>query len=300
MTIRVEMLQAARAAPKTLGESAGLVQEFLRRQQNADGGFRDRAGKSDIYYTVFGIDGLLALGGEPQIGRLADYLRSFGNGDGLGLVHLCCLARCWAAISECGEPPPAGSIKCDLLSRIEGFRSPDGGYHPEAGKGAGTAYGDFLALSAYQDLQHAIPNPRGLVQGLESLATEDAAWANDRSVRVGSTAATAAAVLVLQHLENPVNPAVGTWLMARAHPQGGFLAMPNAPIPDLLSTATAIHTLAALGMSLDPIRESCLDFIDSLWTNQGAFHGLWTDEALDCEYTFYALLALGHLSLQEV
>ena len=40
-----------------------------------------------------------------------------------------------------------------------------------------------------------------------------------------------------------------------------------------------------------------LDFIDTLWTNRGGFYGNWTDDVLDCEYTYYGLLALGHLSL---
>ena len=43
--------------------------------------------------------------------------------------------------------------------------------------------------------------------------------------------------------------------------------------------------------------ERCLDFVDSLWNADGGFHGNWTDDYLDCEYTFYGLLALGHLSL---
>ncbi len=68
-------------------------------------------------------------------------------------------------------------------------------------------------------------------------------------------------------------------------------------MPDLLSTATALHALAGLETSLDSIREPCLDFLDSLWDNAGGFHGHWADDTLDCEYTFYGLLALGHLSL---
>jgi hypothetical protein len=68
-------------------------------------------------------------------------------------------------------------------------------------------------------------------------------------------------------------------------------------MPDLLSTATALHALAGLEAPIARVRESCLDFVDSLWTNEGGFHGHWADEHLDCEYTFYGLLALGHLSL---
>ena len=68
-----------------------------------------------------------------------------------------------------------------------------------------------------------------------------------------------------------------------------------APVPDLLSTATALHALDAMHVDLKPLAEPCLDFLDSLWTNRGGFCGSWEDDALDCEYTYYALLALGHL-----
>ena len=41
------------------------------------------------------------------------------------------------------------------------------------------------------------------------------------------------------------------------------------------------------------VREKCLDFIDTLWSAEGGFHGHWADDHLDAEYTFYGLLALG-------
>src|SRR5262245_41341040 len=104
MSLRLEMLQVARLAPKLLGESAELVQSFLRRQQNADGGFKDRTGKSDLYYTVFGLDGLIALQVQ-SVERAENFLGSFSEGDRLDFVHLCCLARCWAAISPTLEQP---------------------------------------------------------------------------------------------------------------------------------------------------------------------------------------------------
>ena len=50
-------------------------------------------------------------------------------------------------------------------------------------------------------------------------------------------------------------------------------------------------------VSLEKIKEPCLDFVDTLWTSQGGFYGNWADDTLDCEYTYYGLLALGHLSL---
>lgn len=75
------------------------------------------------------------------------------------------------------------------------------------------------------------------------------------------------------------------------------MAMPLAPIPDLLSTATSLHALACLDLSLSAsAKELCLNFLDSLWSAEGGFHGHWADDHLDVEYTFYGLLALGHLT----
>jgi len=101
----------------------------------------------------------------------------------------------------------------------------------------------------------------------------------------------------MRHLDTEPRPAVADWLLARFHGEGGFFAAPRAPVPDLLSTATALHALTAMGVDLGRVKEPCLDFLDSLWTSRGGFYGSWVDQALDCEYTYYGLLALGHLSL---
>ncbi len=295
MSLRLEMLQVARLAPKLLGESTELVRHFLERQQNEDGGFKDRSGTSDLYYTVFGLDGLLALQAESPTDRVAAYLRSFGDGRELDFVHLCCLARAWAALSHQARLEFAASA--EILRRIEAFRARDGGYHSVRASESGTAYAAFLAVGAYQDLKAEVKQPMRLVQSLKFLETNDGAWANERNATLGSTNATAAAITTLRNLNAPLNPSAGDWLLARCHREGGFLAAPGAPIPDLLSTATALHALAGLQVSFEPVKEKCLDFIDTLWTNEGAFHGQWADDAVDCEYTYYGLLALGHLSL---
>jgi hypothetical protein len=65
---------------------------------------------------------------------------------------------------------------------------------------------------------------------------------------VGALNATAGAVILIRHLGFPVNHAVGDWLLAQAHPQGGFRAVPGAPIPDLLSTAQSIRGQAGMAL----------------------------------------------------
>src|SRR5688500_18970550 len=116
MSLRLEMLQVARLAPKLLGDSASLVHAFYQSQQNPDGGFNDRSGRSDLYYTVFGLEGLLALQAEFDRDKVRSYLCTFNSGRNLDFIHLCCLARCWAAINEQPAQPE------QLLATIETFR----------------------------------------------------------------------------------------------------------------------------------------------------------------------------------
>ena len=281
------MLQVARLSPNLLGDSSDLVRQFLQSQLLPDGGFADRTGNSDLYYTMFGLESFVALRDDPPA-ETAAYLERFADGDGLDFVHLACLGRCWATLSHGDHrriPREA------ILRRIEAFRSHDGGY------ATGTLYAAFLALGAYEDFQIPLPEPGRLLHSLHSLRALDGAYSNQPCSPRGLTTGTAAAILLLRHLGETPAAGLADWLLARAHPQGGFFALPDAPIPDLLSTATALHALSTLHAPLDPVRESCLDFIDSLWTNRGGFYGSWGDDAIDCEYTYYALLSLGHLSL---
>jgi len=67
-------------------------------------------------------------------------------------------------------------------------------------------------------------------------------------------------------------------------------------IPDLLSTATALHALSLVGASMDEMREKHLDYLDMLWSPQGGFRGHLADNVVDCEYTYYGLLSLGCLA----
>ena len=86
------MLQVARLAPRLLGESIENVREFLDSQQTG-GGFVDRDGSPDLYYTVFGLDGLAAShieetapsanGGGAGSSEVAEFLGGFGSAFGV-------------------------------------------------------------------------------------------------------------------------------------------------------------------------------------------------------------------------
>ena len=251
------MLQVARLAPTLLHEAAEPVAEYFLSRFNDDGGARDRAGQSDLYYTVFALEGLIALQREPPPG-VQRFLETFGHGETLDLVYLCCLARSWAALKQ---PAP------DLAARIEARWNRQSIYH------------SFLAWGALQDLGRR-PEPFPLHDG--SLAR--------------TTPTTAAAVTLLRQMQAPVPDDAVRWLLERAHPEGGFTATQGTPMPDLLSTATALHALSGQKVSFAHLRDKTLDYLDTLWTGR-AFCGNWADDEPDCEYTYYGLLAMGHLSL---
>jgi prenyltransferase beta subunit len=288
------MLQVARLAPRMLGEAAQNVIDFLRSQQNPDGSFKDRAGKGDLYYTVFGVEALAAMRAEVDPRPLTEYLRGFDQVASLDFVHLACLARGWANV-----PPDSldDVTRASLIARIESHRSVDGGYDATPGAAVGTLYGCFLALGAYQDLGIDLPNPQGVLNCITSLRADDGGYANGPDFPHGLTPSTSAAAALLRQLDHPAPPELGQWLLTRCRPEGGFFATPQAPIPDLLSTATALHALAGLHVDFSALKEPCLDFVDTLWSSQGGFYGTWEEDVLDCEYTYYGLLALGHLSL---
>ncbi|MBO1323093.1 prenyltransferase/squalene oxidase repeat-containing protein [Acanthopleuribacter pedis] len=285
------MLQTARLAPRLLSDAASLVAEFTHAHHHQAGGFADRAGDCDLYYTVFGLGNLLALQETVPAEALVGYLQSFGSGEDLDLIHRCALIRAWAGLGDV----PAQHHDA-LAAGLERYRSADGGFNETPDEATGSAYGAFLAVGAYQDLNRETPHADRILASVDALRTQDGGFGNYRDLPMGTTPAFSAAENVKRALGQPLRPEDGDWLLnQRQH--GGFLAVPGAPMPDLLSTAVALFALTALGVSLEVIREPCLDYIDSLWVNRGAFYGNWGDDILDCEYTFYGLLALGCLAL---
>lgn len=292
MSFRLEMLQVARLAPTLLGDSAALVEKFFLSQMNENGGFRDRSGRSDLYYTVFGLEGLMALRADPPFDKIRPFLASHGDGEGLDFVHLSCLLRCWSASGGSNE-----ETMRTLGERINAFRTPDGGYSQKPKAVRCSAYGCLLGWSAMMDAGLPTPEPAVLAECLKALKSHDGGYANEPGLPFGTTTATAAAVALHRHLRLTADPALGNWILAQAAPEGGFKAFQQSPIPDLLSTAVALHALDGLQADYKNFKEHCLDFIDTLWSADGGFHGSWADDFLDCEYSYYGLLALGHLSL---
>jgi prenyltransferase beta subunit len=333
MTVRLDMYKTVNGAHGVLGDSAEAVRRFLRQQLAPDGGFRGRDGRSDLYYTVFGLEASLAMGVEVPRERVSEYLDGFGVGESLDLVHLAALIRCRANLIDAGIGRMEAQARGTIAEHLMGYRSQEGGFDMAPNAERGSAYGSFLALGAWQDLGVDCPDAEAVADSIASLQRPEGGYANEAAMTAGATPATAAAISVLHYLKRPVPESAIRWLLARAHPLGGFEAIPvgrasrpcsegemcgesvspadfardvagseaRTPspriMPDLLSTATALHALSLIGVRVDDMRDKHLDYLDSLWNAQGGFRGHWTDDIVDCEYTYYGLLALGTLAL---
>jgi prenyltransferase beta subunit len=287
------MIDAARRAEIVLRHRKGNVAEFVRGCLHADGGFCNRNGESDPYYTVFGLGCMAALGGSISRPAVAAYLRRFGDGASLDLVHRASLARCWAHIGGQALEP---AVRARLLKHLAEHRTPDGGYAEALGGRRGTVYGCFLALGVHQDLRAEIPDRPGMLALLDSRRMGDGGYANDASGPVSTTTVTAAAVCLLREMGASVATASIEWLRQRSAPEGGFCVSAGMPVPDLLSTATALHAWATCGGDTRAHRDASVAYVLSLWRERGGFAGHEDDQQPDVEHTFYALLALGHLA----
>lgn len=289
MSAATDMIStAARASHFLQADDVKDVVHYLQGLIQPDGGFRGRSTSSDLYYTVFGGACLLALKHPPNLFSFRRYLTSFGDGQGLDFVHAVALVRGWAAL-------PLGLSRArQILPRIAAHQAADGGYNPSLGALQGTAYAAFLSYLAYAESGVPFPLSDALRKSLASLRTENGGYANALNVRVGTTTASAAVVLLKHALWNERDDPAVESLLASACPQGGFRASCEAPGPDLLSTATALYALHTVHV---PYAQTAahLNFIETLWDDDGGFRGHAADSMTDCEYTFYALLSLGCL-----
>lgn len=287
-----EMLSAAQSAGSYLEDGIDRVRGCTARLQAPGGGYVNRAGTPDLYYTVFGIDACVAAGAKPDWHAVSKYLKGFGDGESLDLIHLSCLARCLARVPFDISEERA----CAIAGRIESFRTRDGGFDGRLGSRRGSIYGIFLACSALNELGRRPSDEHRIVGSIQALADNRGYYRNEHGIDLATTNASVGAVLLLQELGSRVDPRTVAWIQEQVSPVGGFRAGPGAPIPDLVSTATALFALRSCGVRLSPEqKEGCVQFIESLWDEEGGFYGTWVDETIDCEHTFYGLLSLGCL-----
>jgi geranylgeranyl transferase type-2 subunit beta len=272
--------------------------DFVRRRQGADGGFPDREGGSDLYYTGFALRSLAVLDAltPDLLGRAAEFLRSSlarqaSVVDFFSLLYSCLLVQAG------GGPDVLAGAPADWPERVaatlETFRTRDGGYAKNAGAGSGSTYHTFLVGLCYQLLGRDVPRPDEVLRFVGSRRREDGGYVEIGPMRRSGTNPTAAAVGVLHLLGVPVpddlRAGVAGFLGEMPSFEGGLRANGRAPLADLLSTFTGAWTLAELGELGRVDAAALLSYARSLELPDGGFRGGLWDDGTDVEYTFYGL-----------
>ncbi len=280
--------------------AADRIVAFLQSAQTVEGGFCDRAGRPDLYYTVFGLSGLVALRKRvPHRKEALAFLDGCRLGPARSFVDLVSLVRCACLVGLAGRTEAADPARLQpVLEQLQRYRSRDGGYsHERPHAETGTLYAAFLAEQAGRDAGVELEGIPAPVARIETFRTPDGAYSNHAGTRHGTASVTAAAAILLARRgQSSVAQAALAALEAMRWPSGGYGAAAAAPAPDLLSTATALYACRRCGRSVSHrVRAATAAFVEGLWSDEGGFRGSDADAAPDVEYTFYGLLALGAL-----
>jgi geranylgeranyl transferase type-2 subunit beta len=279
---------------------------YLRAGQNLDGGWSGREGGSDLYYTAFGLRGLMVLDAlTPEIcTSAAGFLRS-SLSQQASVVDFFSLLYAWVLVQLGGgqdvlaDSPPDWQARVAAL--LETFRTPDGGYAKTPGGASGSTYYTFMVALCYEILARDVPQPEQIAAFVRSRQRDDGGFVEIAPMKRSGTNPTAAAVGLLQMLPGADFSAaeaerVAAFLAEMPSFEGGLRANGRAPLADLLSTFTGAWTLDRLG-ALDRLdREPMQEFVESVEQPAGGFRGGLWDERSDVEYTFYGLGAVALLS----
>ncbi len=283
-------LALQRGAASLDSSASRSVCDFVMGQFNPDGGFRGRSIESDLYYAVFGLECARALDLELPAPAVAGFLRRCAQAE-IDFVHLTCLIRC-AEILGWGAGLDA---MVRWKERLAAHVCKEGGFHRSPGRLSGSIYDSFLGMLAWEAFAEPLPDGRKMVDCLGRLRKRSGGFVNDDGLGTPTTPVTAAALVLHAELGCPEPPGSREWMLSRLCPKGGFRAAALVPVPDLLSTATALHAARTQGWIHCVPADRCLEFVESLWDESGGFGGHALDRRPDCEYTFYGLLALGSL-----
>lgn len=277
--------------------------EFLKGQQRDDGGFAGREGNSDLYYTGFALRGL-GMTGElhgPVAERAAKFLQSRLSSeapiiDFLSLVYGAMLLEASAGIDVFAGRP---QWREQVSTALERFRRPDGGYaKTEEGQSSST-YHTFLFVICNQLIGRPIVDPERLATFVKSRKRDDGGFVEIGPMTKSGTnpsAAAAALLRILNAYDDDTRNDLIDYLLDNQTDEGGFRANTRIPVADVLSTFTAVLTLADLGVLDEMNRDAAAKFVASMELPGGGYLGGAWDSATDCEYLFYGLGAAALLA----
>ncbi len=301
------MSYLARLAVELAARSGGIDADgrarhrrFLLAAQNSDGGFSNRDGSSDAYYTGFALRVLVLLGGIPDSVRkpLCRFLRE-RLASSPSPVDFLSLLFCDLMLQASGHDfafDSAAQRQRTFEAVIEPLARDDGSFAKTERSKYGSLYNTFLITACGELLGIQPFRPDEILRFVRSRRREDGGFAEAVQMRAGGVNPTGAAVALLEILEDRdarIRRRAAEFLRSMQTSEGGFKAAERIPFADLLSTFTGFVALRHLGAADSVDRSAILRFVDSLECPEGGFRaGAW-DETPDVEYTFYGLGSLA-------
>ncbi|MCS7159468.1 MAG: terpene cyclase/mutase family protein [Gemmatales bacterium] len=291
--------------------------QFVLKRQAPQGGFRGRGLDPDIYYSAFALRVLNLLGElntqylQPTCCWVAHLSLPTQS-----LVNLYSYCQCLETLAESNDSkivPIWRRVQDTLPGLLNNYRTGQGGFAARPGDSQAATYQTFLALLCYDLVNQSPSNPEQIVSWLMSQRRPDGGFADHELAPFSGTNPTAAALaslLMIDAISSELREEIIRFLLHAYVPHLGFRAHARIPVPDLLSTFTALWSLWQLGaISLVNIEQlyygiaahqhTCGGFFahlaDSLALQAASDESLEDD--LDVEYTFYGLASLSLLAL---
>jgi geranylgeranyl transferase type-2 subunit beta len=280
---------------------------WLTAQQKPDGGFANRRGNADVYYTAFALRGLTALAElTPETARAAgSFLRAQLDQPedvrvkqpGGAFADAAMASSWWESLALCEEqtgpllsPAQKASAAATTANRLAALRRADGGWAKTDTDGAGSLYHTLLAVCCWMQTGQSIPDADAARAFLRALAQPDGGFLENRySKRPGLNGCAAGVGLSMLLGETADMQRHGALLLTMQDESGGFRAAPAAPMADLLSTYSALFALRVLDRVSPETAVGAARYARSLEQPGGGYAGFALDATADCEYTFYGL-----------
>ena len=240
---------------------------FIKSQQHSSGGFCDRAGNPDPYYSLFGCWLSLATKQNTEIEQLKTYISK------------------QPATSSTVEELAINLVKTELFTKQKNesvfslLRKVFSGHN-------------FMDISYRFFLLALTIDATAKSRFLFNLMAR--VWLPFYKVKKNSPCSLVAALCFARFDLGLSYKNYHKLLMNFHLEKAGFRAFETTPFSDTLSTGVALFSLTETSYDLRLITPDCLDFIQMNYLS-GAFLSGDGDETRDLEYTFYGMLALGSL-----
>jgi len=263
-------------------ESQNLLISKVQSFEIANRGFNNGGGEGDIYYTAFGLLLSYALG--IKVLNHKKFIDSVIVSDD-DLINKSALIKSRLLLKALKLPLSFRKLSslnyisqkfCDLpiLTTIN------------------TSYDAFLCLNIFQDLGKKVDELQCLISRIEKFRNSDGGFPNHQG-EISTLNSTVSFIISKYMITNEVDVESFKYLSTLHDSSGGFKVSGITPIPDILSTATAVTAFKICGQPLPCNAKDVHGFIAAHWLKDGGFSATIFAQTTDPEYIFYGLLALG-------